>query len=327
MRAFVTGATGFIGSHVTRELLQEGHEVRALVRETSDLSLIEDLDVETVVGDVADPLSVREGMERCDTVFHLAGVVSFRPSDADLLHRVNVEGTYNIVEAAKFHDVDRLVHTASVAALGHPEGGEVADEETEFNWQAIGIPYMATKNKGQRIVLGNAEKGMLDAVVVNPSTLLGPGDKNKNGGQFIRTMLKGHLPGVPGGGQNFGDVRDAARGHILAYEKGHSGENYILGGENLSWRAFYDLVEDVTGHPAPKRTIPYPLAYAGAWWAEVRARFTNRPAFPTRKAVKAAYMDLHYSSAKARKELGYTTRPLDASIRDTVRWYREHGYL
>lgn len=327
MRAFVTGATGFLGSHVTRRLLEEGHEVRALVRETSDLSLIEDLDVETVVGDVADPLSVREGMSGCDTVFHLAGVVSFRPGDAELLHRVNVEGTYNVVEAAKFQDVDRLVHTASVAALGYPQEREVADEDTEFNWQEHGIPYMATKNKGQRIVLGNASKGMLDAVVVNPGTVLGPGDKNKNGGQFLRSMVKGHLPGVPGGGQNFVDVRDVAEGHIRALEEGASGERYILGGENLSWRAFYDLVEEVTGHPAPSRTIPYPLAYAGAWWAEVRARFTDRPAFPTRAAVRAAYMDLHYSSDKARKELGYTTRPLEEAIRDTARWYREHGML
>jgi dihydroflavonol-4-reductase len=326
MRAFVTGATGFIGSHVCRELRDRGHEVRALVRESSDLTLLEDLTVETHVGDVTDPVSLREGLEDCEAFFHLAGVVSFWKGKAELMHEVNVEGAYNAVEAAKAADVERMVHTSSVAALGIPEG-RVGDEETEFDWGGRGIPYKETKHRGQEIVLQNARNGLVDAVSVNPGTVLGPGDKNLNGGQFVRAMVKGDMPGLPGGGVTFVDVRDVARGHVQAYEEGATGERYVLGGDNLSWSEFSDVVADVTGADTLDRVIPYPLALAVGYANNAKAKFTGKPPLLSAGAVKAAYNDLYFSSAKAEKELGYEHRPARESVEDTYEWYVEHGYL
>lgn len=326
MQAFVTGATGFIGSHVCRELLERGHDVRALVRESSDLSLVEDLDVETHVGDVTDPASLRDGLEGCDAFFHVAGVVSFWKGNAELMHEVNVEGVYNAVEAAKAAEVDRMIHTSTVGAIGVPQGG-VGDEETEYNWSGRGIPYMETKHRGQEMVLRNAATGALDAVSVNPGTVLGPGDKNLNGGQFVRALVKGDMPGLPKGAVNFCDVRDVAEGHVLAYEEGTSGERYILGGENHTWAEFSGIVADVTGAETISREIPYPLALATGYANNLAAKFTGKPPLLSVGAVKAAYEDLSFSSAKAQKELGYTHRPVRESVADTYEWYVDHGYL
>lgn len=327
MRAFVTGGTGFLGSHVCRRLLEEGHEVRALVRESSDLALLEDLDVATHVGDVTDPGSLRAGMDGCDAVFHLAGFVSYWDGHADLLHEVNVEGTYNVVEAAKATDgVHRLVHTSSVAALGIPDDPP-GDEDTTFDWDEHGIDYMMTKHRGQRIALGASRHGLLDVVVVNPATVLGPGDKNLNGGQFVRAVVKGDVPGAPKGAVNMVDVRDVADGHLRAYEDGASGEAYVLGSENLRWIEFFDLVAEVTGADPPSWEVPYPAALALGAVNDLVARFTGEPPMLTRNAVRAAYQPLAFSSGKARKELGYDPRPIRASVRDTYDWYVDHGYL
>lgn len=327
MQALVTGATGFLGSHICRRLLEEGHGVRALVRETSDRSLIEDLDVEPVVGDVTDPASLGPAVEGCDAVFHLAGVVSFWRALADRLWEVNVEGTRHVVQACLAADVDRLVHTASVAALGYdPDGGQ-ADEETPFNWPDRGFHYMRTKHAGQQVVLDAVAEEGLDAVVVNPSTILGPGDLNKNGGQLVRVAVMGGGVRYPTGGTNLVDVRDVADGHLRALEKGRSGERYVLAGDDLSYREFFQLCTDELGSPPPKEPLSYPLALTFAAFDELKARFTGRhPRYP-KDTVRSLFTTTFYSAAKAEEELGFSARPVRTSVRETYDWYVEHGML
>lgn len=325
MQALVTGATGFLGSHIARRLLDEDWDVRALVRPTSDLSLLDDLDVETVTGDVTDATTLPPAVEACDVVFHAAGVVSFWSGWQDRLEAVNVDGVRNVVEAAVDADVDRLVHTSSVAAVGLPEDG-VADE-SRFAEAATSNPYVRTKLAGERIVADAAKQGRLDAVVVNPGTVLGPGDVNKNGGQVVRAVVRGDFPGPPDGGTNFVDVRDVADGHLAAHEKGRTGQRYILGGDNLTYGEMFDVVGEAAGIDPPSGAFPYVAALAVAAIGELRGHLSGRhPPMPIATA-RALFEDAYYSSKKARSELGYDPRPIQEAVQDTVDWYRDRGML
>lgn len=327
MRALVTGATGFLGSHIAKRLLGKGHDVRVLVRPTSDLTLVEDLDGDAVVGDVTDPGTLPPAVEGCDAVFHAAGVVSFWRGWEDKLRAVNVEGVRNVVRAAEEAGVDRFVHTSSVAAVGRPPKGEVADETFDFGWGTRPSPYMETKHAGEQIVLEAARDGGLDAVAVNPGTVLGPGDINRNGGQIVREAVRGGFPGVPDGGTTFVDVRDVAEGHLLAHDQGAPGERYILGGQNLTFAELFDVVADVADVKTPDGRFPYPAALAYAYWTEVKAVFTGRhPRLPA-AAARELFKETFYSSEKAKRDLGYDPRPIRQAVRDTYEWYVDHGYL
>lgn len=326
MHVLVTGSTGFIGSHIVRVLRREGHEVRAMHRSTSDLTLLEGLELELVEGDVTEPASLRAAMEDVDAVVNCAGFISLWNGHEDALHRVNVEGAYNVVEAAKAQDVDRLVHTSSIAAVGPPQEGEVADESNPWPGDH-GVGYFRTKRRGEEVVLGNARRGALDAVVVNPGTAIGPRDVNWTGGYLIRSVVKDYLPGAPGGGTNFVDVRDVAEGHVRALHKGRTGERYILGGENRSFVEMYELIGDVTGAEPPGRVIPYPIAWASAWWQETKARFQDRRPYLNRAQVRATYLDIYVDSSRAEDELGVEARPVRESVEDAYAWYVDEGML
>lgn len=327
MQALVTGATGFLGSHVARRLVEEGHDVRALVRGTSDTTLIDDLDVETVVGDVTDPSTLPPTVDGCDAVFHAAGVVSFWPGWRERLEAVNVRGVEHVIEAAIGADVDRLVHTSSVAAVGRPPEGTVADESMDFVWDGPTSPYVETKHAGEEIVREAARKGRIDAVAVNPGTVLGPGDLNKNGGQIVREAARAGFPGVPDGGTSFVDVRDVAEGHLRAHRKGRTGERYILGAENLSFAELFAIVGEETPADPPEGRFPYWAAMAYAYWSELRSRFSGRhPRLPV-AAARELFRETYYSSKKAEEELGFDPRPVREAVADTYDWYVEQGML
>ena len=235
MPVFVTGGTGFLGVNLIRSLVQDGHTVRALVRPTSPRVGLESPAIEFIEGDITDLESLRRGIAGCDRAYHLAGWVQVTPWGIEKARRINVGGTRNICQACIEHGVTRLVHTSSIAAVGHGPMNAPATEESDWNFQFLNAPYHTTKHESEQVVKDFVGRG-LDAVMVNPAYVIGPFDIKPTSGEIILKVAKGKLPGYPSrGGIGFVDVREVVSGMRLAMEKGRPGERYILNGENISY--------------------------------------------------------------------------------------------
>jgi dihydroflavonol-4-reductase len=322
----VTGANGFIGSRLCRALFAAGHEVHAVVRPSSDCSSLDNVPVHTVFADVRDIDSLCSAFKGCDVVFHTAAVVSFWKKQYSLQHTVNVTGTRNVVSASLKCGVKRLVHTSSIAALGHPAEGQLADEDTLFNWNAARTGYKKSKYEAELEVLKGVEQG-LDAVIVNPAVVIGPGDVHFNGGDFIRSVARGIVPFYLNGGANIVFVVDVVRGQIAAAEAGRTGERYILGGENLTHREIFRTIARLLEKPEPRFRVPVPLVKGGARILELFGDLTGRKPLLTSELVAGAGLHNWYSSDKAIRELGYTITPFPEAVEITYRWYREMNLL
>jgi dihydroflavonol-4-reductase len=327
MASLVTGATGFIGSHVVRKLVQKGEKVRVLLRKTSKTINIEGLDVERVYGDVMEKDSIKAALEGCDTIYHTAGFVSFRKSDYKKMEDINVKGTINVLSAALEAGVQKAVFTSSVAAVGPDPDRGIANEQTEFTLEGEGIQYLNTKYHAEKEALKIFEKG-LPLVVVNPSVVVGPGDIYLSSTGFILWFCKKKFPGYMDGTMNMVDVEDVANGHLLAAEKGRIGERYILGNRNVTLKELFQLLEEVTGIPGPRFKIPYFIAYTSAFAVE-RILGLSFPNFSSMDvdSVKLSKYFWYCDSSKAIKELGYSQSPIEETIKKTVSWFRENGYL
>lgn len=328
MSVFVTGGTGFLGINLVRLLVSGGQRVRLLVRESSPrLGLDSDL-IELVRGDVTDATSVREAMRGCERVYHLAAWVQLSPWGHKVAWRTNVEGTRNVCAAALELGVARVVHASSIATIAAGTLDNPADEQTEWNLQAGNIPYYSTKRESEKVVLAHVGRG-LDAVIVNPTYLVGPWDVKPSAGRFLIHAAKRHIRFYPSrGGVNYADVRDVAAGHLLAMERGRTGERYILGGENLSFRSYLHRVASLTGAPPPRIRMPNALLYPFAAAGSILGR-----AFPqlfrdlNLAVLHSASLEHYVSSDKACRELSYTVSSIDSAIEDAIRWFVEHGYL
>ncbi len=327
MRALVTGGTGFIGSHVVRALLDRGYRVRALVRPGSDRANLAGLEVEFVEGDVRDFRSVQAAVQGCSLVFHVAALYSFWVRPRTLIDEVNVEGTRNVLQAAFEAGVERVVHTSSVAALGLRPDGRPADETVRPSPNTLIGDYKRSKFLAQEVALDFARRG-LPVVVVNPSFPVGPGDRKPTPtGQVILDFLRGRMPAYVDGGLNVVAVEDVGVGHVLAAERGKPGELYILGGENLSMREFFQILADVSGQPAPRIRLPaaplLPLAYLSAGWATLTGKVPRL----TPDTARMARHRMFYDPGKAIRELGLPQTPARAALRQAVEWFRENGYV
>ncbi len=326
MKALVTGATGFVGSHVVRKLLEAGHEVRVLRRKNSSTKMLEGLPVETAIGDVTDRESVFRAVGGCEAVFHVAGYVSFWGGHREIQRCVNVDGTRNVVEACLEHKVRRLIHTSSIAAIGYAPEGRLGDETLEYNWWPHRINYCDTKYLAEQEVTEGVKKG-LDAVIVNPSVIFGPGDLNLNAGAMVFQIARGRLKFYFDGGCSVCDVDDVARGHLLAFEKGRTGERYILGGDNYSWKDLLTLIATVIEAPAPARKIPTWVLKTVARAADLHSWLNHKEPPVTPESIRISAVPCYYTSKKAVAELGYRISPFRETIRKTYEWYRENGYL
>jgi dihydroflavonol-4-reductase len=322
----VTGGTGFIGSNLAIELLKEGCNVRILRRPGSDLRAIGSADVDHRLGDVRDVDSLKRAMTGCDTVFHTAAMVSYWRKDRETMYAVNIGGTRNVVNACLETGIERLVHTSSVAAIGFPESGTLADEINEFNWEPFDIGYRISKHRAELEVRKALEYG-LPAVIVNPSIVVGPRDINFHGGQIVRDIYKKRLFFYIEGGMNIVHVDDVVRGQIAAARMGRIGERYILCGENLAIREIFKTTAEVVGGIVPRFRVPRSLVHSVAFLAEMTANVTHTKPWVTRELVARAGTSYFFSCAKAERELAYTVTSLKRAIEESFEWYLQNDFL
>jgi dihydroflavonol-4-reductase len=327
MKAFVTGATGFVGSHVARVLAEQGAELRLLLRASSNPANIEGLNAERIIGDLRDPASIEKAMAGCEVVFHVAADYRLWVRDPDEMYRANVEGTRAVLDAARKNGVRRVVYTSSVATMGFTGNGHPADESFPVSLEKMIGPYKRSKFMAEQVAMETGRSGM-DVVIVNPSTPVGEQDiKPTPTGRIVVDFLKKRFPAYVDTGLNLVDVRECARGHIAALEKGRSGERYILGGENLTLKQILDKLAAITGLPSPRVRVPYVMALAtGVVDEVVTGRILGREPRATIDAVRMGRKKMFVSSSKAERELGWKTAPVDDALRRAVDWFRQHGY-
>jgi len=312
----VTGATGFVGSHVARALVARGDDVRVTVRANSNLAPLADLDVDTVVAELADRRAVRRALKGVERVFHVAGSTNLR-APADALFEANVAVTRVVMEECERAGVERVVHTSSTAAVGPAPTGGTADERQLWRG-SVGVPYVDAKREAEVEALRIAARG-LPVVVVCPAYVLGAGDYSRSSTEVVRRFMLRRIPVYVEGAINVVDVEDVAAGMLLADERGRPGERYILGNRNYTWdRLFADLAR-LSGIEPPALRLPVPAALA---LAEALARAPG-PTPITPVEVRSAAQWWTYRSTKARRELGWTTRPHEETVERTVEWYRE----
>jgi dihydroflavonol-4-reductase len=320
----VTGACGHIGNTLVRKLLELGEKVRALVFPGEDTSSLDGLAVEQVRGDVCDRKSLDDAFTGADTVFHLAGMVSIIPGRKDLLYRVNVIGTRNIVDACLSHQVTRLIYTSSVHALPDLPKGMSITESSGFSPISAFGEYGKSKAAATLEVFDGIKKG-LDAVICCPSGVIGPNDyKPSKMGQCLLDFVSGRLKLSLDGGYDFVDVRDVATGEIAAWKKGRTGETYILSGEKISVMQILSLAAYQEGLEPPKFSIPYFLARIGAFFMTLFAGKKKEPLLTT-DSLSILRSNYNFKNEKTVSELGYKARRLDETISDTLRWFRERG--
>jgi dihydroflavonol-4-reductase len=321
----VTGATGFVGSNLTAELLRMGLNVRTWSRTAPAGPGTPGPGPEIYTGDIRETGALAVAMGGCDTVFHTAAIVSFRKTLRDEQLDVNAGGTRAVVEACLRAGVRRLVHTSSVAALGFRTDGRLIDETTAFNWDPS-LTYKYSKHLAELEVLSGVGRG-LDAVIVNPSVIVGRGDLNVNGGQIVRDTALGKIFAYARGGLNLVAVRDVVAGELAAARKGRRGERYILGGTNLTHREALGFVADIVGTRHPMVGAPRWGVRLLALAAEKVADATGTEPLITPDLVSGLGLHNWYSTGKARAELDYRPSPLEGAVRDAYRWYRENGMI
>ena len=317
----VTGASGFLGWHVARLLVERGHRVRALVRPSSK---IRELDVEPVGGDLRDAASIDCAVSGCGLVFHVAADYRLWAADENELYRSNVDGTRHILQAARNAGVDRVVYTSTVGCIGVPPGGE-GDEDQPVRLEEMKGAYKRSKYLAERAALEFAAGG-LPVVIVNPTAPIGDHDiKPTPTGRIVLDFLRGDMPAFIDAGLNVVDARDVALGHLLACERGRIGERYILGSENLTLAQILEKLAAIAGRPAPTVKLPYAVAYAAGVVSTGWARVTGKPPRAPIDAVRMARKKMFVSHAKAARELGFDPGPAAGALARAVEWFRANG--
>ncbi len=323
---FVTGGTGFVGANLIRLLLEEGYKVKALVRPNSCLDNLKGLDIELVQGDLNDP-NLSEKMRDCQGLFHVAAHYSLWQKDRGQLYQSNVLGTRQILISAKKAGVERCIYTSSVAAIGLDKTGKSVDENFQSPVEVLIGEYKKSKYWAEQEAIKAAQFGQ-DVVIVSPSTPIGPWDiKPTPTGDIILRFLRRQMPAYVETGLNLIDVRDVAKGHLLAWEKGKSGDRYILGNKNLSLKEILEILSQITGLSAPQNTVPLWLPLAVAWCDEkLLAPLGKKPSVPL-DGVRMSAHSMYYNASKAVRELGLPQSSIEQALKDSVNWFIQHQYV
>ncbi|MGE5295705.1 MAG: hopanoid-associated sugar epimerase [Solirubrobacterales bacterium] len=328
MKAMVTGANGFIGANVVLMLLRENIEVRAFVREKSDIRVLAGLDVELVYGDLRDPASVKTAVRGCDALFHAAALYTLWTRVPEEIYATNVAGTETVMEAAIEQGIEKIVYTSSESTVACVGDGTVATETGYTDPNCAPGDYKRSKCLAEQLVLKLCQAG-LPAVIVNPTTPLGPHDyKPTPTGRIVVDFLNGRMPAYVEAGFNFVDVEDVAAGHLLALKKGTPGQRYLLGNRNMMFKEILDLLGQISGRKPPRWRLPLRAALAAAYADEfVRGKLLGRePRIPV-AGVKAAGKRRFFDCSKARRELGLPQTPIPQTLEKAVDWFRTHGYV
>jgi dihydroflavonol-4-reductase len=319
----VTGATGFVGWHVARRLLERGESVRALVRDPARLRELDG--VEAVTGDLRDPESLARAVAGCGVVYHVAADYRLWARDPQEMYRSNVEGTRNLLSAARRTGVERVVYTSTVGAIGIPKDG-IGDEQSPVGIEDMQGPYKRSKFLAEKVALEFAGVGF-PVVIVNPTAPVGDHDfKPTPTGKMLVDFVRGAMPAFLDTGLNVVDVRDVAEGHLAACDRGKVGERYILGAENLTLEKIFGLLAKAIGKPAPKMRIPYAVAYAAGVVSTAWAGVTGKEPLAPLDGVKMARKKMWVRHDKAARELGYAPGPAAGALERAVQWFRANGY-
>jgi len=328
MTTLVTGATGFLGSALARELLKDGRTLKLLVRKNSDTRNIDDLDCEVAYGDLQDRDSLKSALTGCQTLYHTAAYYSLWSRDKKLIYDINVQGTRNILESALEMGIKKVVYTSTVGCIGLSEDGSPANENQPMNPATLCNDYKLSKYEAEQVAHELFGRG-LPVVIVNPSTPVGPRDiKPTPTGKIILDFLNRKMPAYIDTGLNLIDVADCARGHILAEEKGRLGERYILGNKNMSLKEILLALETLTGLKAPRIKMPYWVAYAAGLACEWASdNITHQPPSVPLAGVKMAKYFMYFDPSKAIRELGLPQNPVENALGQAVHWFKENPVL
>ncbi len=327
-KALVTGAAGFIGSNLSRELLRQGFDVRALVRKESNRRNLEGLGIELAFGDLRDVESLGRALDGCEVLFHTAALYSFWVPQPGVMYEINVKGTENILRAALRKGIKKVVYTSTESTIGIDEKTGLGKEELFASPEELTNHYKRSKFLAERAALQMSQEG-LPVVVVNPTAPVGPYDiKPTPTGRFVLSFLNRKLPAYVNTGLNLVSVEDVARGHILALEKGRVGERYILGHENLTFREILAMLSWLTGIKPPRVRIPFFLALAMGYLSEfLVGRVGRKTPWITAEAVKAGKQFRFFDCSKATRELGFNPMPVEEGLEKEVKWFKENGYV
>ena len=327
MKVFLTGSTGFVGSHVAQAYAGENVELRLLTRKTSNLAAIESLPAETVVGDLSQPESLRSAIRGCDALVHVAADYRLWVRDPQQMYKVNVEGTRELLRIAREEGVAKVVYTSSVATMGFKADGTIVNEETPVTLSNMIGHYKRSKFLGEQQAIQAAKAGQ-HVIILNPTTPIGPGDaKPTPTGRIIVDFLNKKFPAYVDTGLNLVDVEEVARMHIVALDRGTPGERYILGGENLTLKQILDRMSAITGLPSPTMKVPHSVAMAFALFDEtVTGKLRGKEPRATVEAVRMGKKMMFASSAKAERELGFRVLPVYPALRAAIDWFLAHGY-
>jgi dihydroflavonol-4-reductase len=327
MKVFLTGATGFVGSHVARVYAEAGAQLRVLTRSSSNVAALEGLDAEVVVGDLRDAASLRSAMEGCEAMVHVAADYRLWVRDPKAMYAANVDGTRELLRMAREAGVRRVVYTSSVATMGFKKDGTIVNEDTPVSVADMIGHYKRSKFLGEQEAIQAARAGQ-EVMILNPTTPIGSADRKPTPtGQIIVDFLNRKFPAYVDTGLNLVDVGEVARMHRVALERGRRGERYILGGENLTLKQILDRMSSITGLPSPTMKVPHAVAMAFAFFDEnITGRLRGKEPRATVEAVRMGKKMMFAASAKAERELGFKVLPVYAALRTAIEWFVANGY-
>jgi dihydroflavonol-4-reductase len=327
MKVFVSGATGFVGSHVARQLAEEGAQMRLLTRATSNVANLEGIAADVVVGDLLQPESLRSAIRGCDALMHVAADYRLWVRDPKAMYAANVDGTRALLRMAREEGVRRCVYTSSVATMGFKSDGTIVDENTPVSLAEMIGHYKRSKFLAEQMAIEAARAGQ-QVIILNPTAPIGPQDvKPTPTGRIVVDFLNRKFPAYVDTGLNLVDVSEVARTHCVALGAGRPGERYILGGENLTLKQILDKMSAITGLPSPTMKVPHGVAITFAFFDEmITGRMLGREPRATVEAVRMGKKKMFASSAKAQRELGFRVVPVYEALRSAIEWFRAHGY-